>query len=203
MMSEKPAKTKKRLFAALRITLLAVVAIVIGINVYLWNARSLMGNNMPMPFGYGCAVVLSGSMEPALKVDDLIFVKKQDDFEVGDIVVFEDEGSLTVHRLIAIDGETAVTKGDANNVADEPISRERIVGCLCGRIPKMGVVTRALKTPVGIILLLGGALLLVELSFRNDRKAGDEKVEQLKAEIRKLREEQENEEGGAAVETEE
>ena len=190
-MAEKPAKTKKRLFAVVRITLLAVVAVVLGVNVYLWNARSLMGNTMPMPFGYGCAVVLSGSMEPALQLDDLIFVKAQEDCAVGDVVVFQDGASLTVHRLIAIDEQTAVTKGDANNVADEPISRDRIVGRLCGRIPKMGVVTRALKTPVGVIALLGGALLLAEISFRNDRKEGDEKVEQLKAEIRKLREEQE------------
>lgn len=194
MRVEKNSK-KKIWFAVLRFVLLAFVAVVVGVNVYLWNARSLMGNTMPMPFGYGCAVVLSGSMEPALEIDDLIFVKKQDDFEVDDIVVFQDGGSLTVHRLLSIDGETAVTKGDANNVADEPISTSQLIGCVVGRLPKMGVVTRFLKTPVGVLLLLGGALLLTELSFRNDRKDGDEKVEQLKAEIRRLREEQEREEG--------
>lgn len=200
MMSEKSAKKKKLLFSVLRITLLTMVAVVIGVNIYLWNARSLMGNSMPMPFGYGCAVVLSGSMEPALQIDDLIFVKKQDDFTVGDIVVFQDGDSLTVHRLLSIDGESAVTKGDANNVSDEPIATEQLIGCVVGRLPKMGIVTRFLKTPVGVLLLLGGALLLTEMSFRTDRKAGDEKVEQLKAEIRRLRKEQE---GGAQNGTEE
>ena len=43
-----------------------------GINVYLWNASSLAGNAMPMPFGFGMAVVLSGSMEPVLSVNDLL-----------------------------------------------------------------------------------------------------------------------------------
>jgi len=61
-------------------------------------------------------------------------------------------------------------------------------------------VTRFLKTPVGVLLLLGGALLLTEMSFRSEHKEGDQKVEQLKAEIRRLREEQE---GGAQSETEE
>jgi len=190
-MSEKPAKTKKRLFALLRIVLLTVVAVVIGVNVYLWNARSLMGNSLPMPFGIGAAVVLSGSMEPALQVDDLIFVKAQDDFEVGEIVVFQDGGSLTVHRLITIDEQTAVTKGDANNAQDDPIAVEQLIGCVVGRLPKMGIVTRFLKTPVGVLLLLGGALLLTEMSFRSEHKEGDRKVEQLKEEIRRLREEQE------------
>ena len=199
-MAGKPAKTKKRLFAVLRIARMAVVAVVIGVNVYLWNARSLMGNTMPMPFGYGCAVVLSGSMEPVLQVDDLIFVKAQEDFQVGDIVVFQDGASLTVHRLIFIDEQTAVTKGDANNAEDEPIAADQLIGCVVGRLSKMGIVTRFLKTPVGVLLLLGGALLLTEMSFRSEHKEGDQKVEQLKAEIRRLREEQE---GGAQNETEE
>lgn len=193
-MHKKPIGKKKMVLTALRIVLLAAVAVVIGVNVYLWNARSLMGNTMPMPFGYGCAVVLSGSMEPTLEIDDLIFVKKQDSFQPDDIVVFRDGASLTVHRLLSIDSETAITKGDANNVADEPIAVEQIVGCVVGRLPKMGVVTRFLKTPAGVLLLLGGALLLTELSFRKDRQAGDEKVEQLKEEIRRLRQEQAQEE---------
>jgi len=177
--------TKKKVYAVLRIVLLTVVAVVIGVNVYLWNARTLGGNSLPMPFGVGAAVVLSGSMEPALQIDDLIFVKKQDSFTVGDIVVFQDGGSLTVHRLLAYDGETAVTKGDANNTADDPIPATAIVGRICGRVPQLGKVTRVLKTPVGVVVLLGGALLLMEMSFRNDRKEGDEAVEQLKAEIQK------------------
>ena len=194
-MREKKNGKKKTILAVLRVAVLAAVAVVLGVNVYLWNARSLMGNTMPMPFGYGCAVVLSGSMEPTLNIDDLIFVKEQDSFQPGDIVVFQDGGSLTVHRLLSIDGETALTKGDANNVADEPISTEQLVGCVVGRLPKMGTVTRFLKTPAGVLLLLGGALLLTEMSFRSDRREGDEKVEQLKAEIRRLREEQAQEEG--------
>jgi len=198
-MTGKHIKKPRALFTVLRICLLVFVALVIGVNVYLWNAKSLMGNTMPMPFGYGCAVVLSGSMEPTLQIDDLIFVKAQDSFAVDDIVVFEDNGSLIVHRLQSIDEDYAITKGDANNVADDPIAAEQIIGCVVGHLPKMGIVTRFLKTPVGVLLLLGGALLLTEMSFRNDREAGDEKGEQLKAEIRKLRAEQE---GGVRNESE-
>lgn len=193
-MQTKPRTKKKILTTVLRLCLLAFVAIVLGVNVYLWNARSLVGSAMPMPFGYGSAVVLSGSMEPTLKIDDLIFVKAQDSYEVDDIVVFQDGQNLTVHRLISIDEKTAITKGDANNVADEPITPDRIVGKVCGRIPFVGVVARALKTPVGVVILLGGALLLAEISYRNEKKEGSEQVEQLKKEIRKLRQEQDEEE---------
>ena len=75
---------------------------------------------------------------------------------------------------------------------EHPVNR--IIGAVYGRIPVMGAVTRFLKTPVGIAVLLGGALLLAEMSYRNERKEGDEKVELLKEEIRRLRQEQEEEE---------
>ena len=193
-MQRQPRTKKKILTKVLRLCLLAFVAVVLGVNVYLWNARSLVGSTMPMPFGYGTAVVLSGSMEPNLNIDDLIFVKEQDSYEVNDIVVFQDGQSLTVHRLLSIDDKTAITKGDANNVADDPITPDRIIGKVIGRIPYVGMIARALKTPVGIAVLLGGALLLTEISYRNEKKEGSEQVEQLKEEIRKLRREQEEEE---------
>lgn len=189
---QRSPKNKKILSSIFRVGLLAFAGIFLGVNVYLWNARSLVGNSIPMPFGYGCAVVLSGSMEPTLMVDDLIIVREEGDYQVGDIVVFQDGASLTVHRLISLEEGIAVTQGDANNAADDPIPTESFVGVVCGRVPKLGAVARVLKSPVGVVTLLGGALLLAETSYRSERKEGDVKVEQLKEEIRRLRKEQED-----------
>ena len=50
----------------IRIIVLVVCGTVLGVNVYLANANSLIGNKLPMPFGCGAAVVLSGSMEPEM-----------------------------------------------------------------------------------------------------------------------------------------
>ena len=90
----------------LRTLFLIVVSLVLGINIYSWNAKSLTGNVLPMPFGYGGAVVLSGSMEPTIAVDELIIVKAEDGYEVGDIVVYQAGRILVVHRIVALDGET-------------------------------------------------------------------------------------------------
>ena len=49
----------KKVKTALRVAVLVLVSLVLGINVYLWNARSLTGNALPMPFGYGAALVLT------------------------------------------------------------------------------------------------------------------------------------------------
>lgn len=184
----------KRRTGALRLLVLALAGVVLGVNLYLWNANTIVGNRLPMPFGYGAAVVLSGSMEPTLSVNDLILVKESESCEVGDIVVYQSGETLIVHRVIAVDGETVTTQGDANSVADEPISLEAVKGVVIARIPLAGGPVRALKTPAGTIILLAAAFLLNERSIRRERQADEEELDSIRAEIRRLKEEKEEEE---------
>lgn len=180
----------KRIKGALRTLFLVAVALVLGVNVYLWNARSLMGNALPMPFGYGAAVVLSGSMEPTFSTGDLILVKESKDFQVDDIVVYQTGSVLVVHRIVQIDGDTAITQGDANNVTDEPIQLTAIKGTVLGHIPCLGTLVRLLKTPAVTFALVAAAIAMVEFSFRKEKEKGDDELERIKEEIRKLKEEQ-------------
>lgn len=155
----------------LRYVVLIVLSLLLGFNVYLLSARNIAGNQMPMPFGIGSAVVQSGSMEPTYYKGDLLFVKEKSSYSVGDVVVYQSENILVVHRIIALDGETVITQGDANNAPDEPFSATHIKGCVVGRIPCVGNVIDFLKTPFGILLLIGCAVALTELSFLRERKA--------------------------------
>ncbi len=183
-------KGKKTKSALLRRLALAVLGLILGINVYLANARGLAGNPMPMPFGFGAAVVLSGSMEPALEVNDVIIVRETDSCQVGDIVVYQSGKSLIVHRVVAKDGESIITQGDANNVADAPIALCAIKGKVAARIPAVGRIVKVLKTPAGILTVLLAAFALTELSFRREKDRDEKELEAIKAEIRRLKEEQ-------------
>ena len=112
----------------IRLVCFVICGAVLGINLYLFNANRLLGNQLPMPFGYGGAVVLSGSMEPRLSVGDFIIVQETSEINENDIVVFQEHSSLVVHRVIAIDGTAVTTQGDANNVADSPVDVSAIKG---------------------------------------------------------------------------
>lgn len=191
-MSDTPKRKKKLLPAILRVCVISLAAVVLGVNIYNWNAKSLTGNVLPMPFGYGGAVVLSGSMEPAILTDELIIVKAEDSYAEGDIVVYQSGKMLVVHRLVAIDGESAVTRGDANNTDDAPIELSQIKGRVIYHIPRVGVLVRLLKTPVATVILLAAAVLSVELSYRKEKEKKSEELERIKAEIRRLKEEQES-----------
>lgn len=174
----------------LRIFLLGICGAVLGINIYLANAVTLGGNQLPMPFGYGAAVVLSGSMEPEFSKGDLIFVKETETYAENDIVVFQTGNILIVHRIIAIDGETITTKGDSNNVADEPIPVSAVRGKVLFRIPFVGKIVGFLKTPIEMIGMIAAAIALIEIPRRKEKKKDDEERKQIIAEIKRLKEEQ-------------
>ncbi len=176
-------------FPVVRYLILGILAAIIGMNVFALNASRLAGNAVPMPFGFGASVVLSGSMEPALSVGDLLIVREQDDYGIGDIVVYQSGSTPVVHRITDISGETVTTRGDANNVHDEPFPISMVKGEVIAVIPFVGSLIWALKSPAGIVVTLAAAVLLVELSFRSGKAEKEEEKEKLKAEIRALMEE--------------
>ena len=175
-----------------RILLLCVCGAILGLNLYLANANRLMHDQMPMPFGYGAAVVLSGSMEPEFSAGDLIIVREQESYTLRDIVVFQSGGSLVVHRIVDIADGLITTRGDANQADDAPVEASAIKGKVISIIPWMGNLARILKTPAATIILLVAAVLMLESSFRKEKRKKAADVEQLKAEIRKLRTETEH-----------
>lgn len=174
----------------LRTLLIIFVSLVVGFNLYTWNAQSLMGNTLPMPFGYGAAVVLTGSMEPTIHVNDVILVAEQPTYAENEIAVYQSGSILVVHRILDITDGMVTTKGDANNAPDAPIELSAVKGKVVGVIPGVGGIVKILKTPTATAIMLVGAVLLLEASFRKEKKKGDDQLEKIKEEIRKLKDEQ-------------
>ena len=184
----------KKIKTALRILVIVFVSLVVGVNLYSWNARSLMGNALPMPMGYGAAVVLTGSMEPTIMADDLIIVAKKADYAVDEVVVYQSGSILVVHRIIDITDGMVTTQGDANSAADEAVEMTAIKGKVIATVPMLGNLARLLKTPAATIVLLAGAVVMLEASFRKEKQKSDDNIEKIKAEIRRLKEEQKDNE---------
>lgn len=170
--------------------LLILCGAVLGINLYQANAGKLLGNPLPMPLGFGSAVVLSSSMEPELSRGDLLFVTEEEHYRLNDVVVYQDGSILVVHRIIAVNGNTVTTKGDANNAADPEITVDAIKGRVAFAVPVLGSVVEFLKTPVGTILVILCAVILVELPRRREKQKDDAEREKILEEIRLLRQQQ-------------
>lgn len=171
----------------IRITLLVLVSLIIGVNVYSINASRLGGNAVPMPFGVGATVVLSGSMEPHLSTGDLLLLVERESYSVRDVVVFQDGRTAVVHRIISMDEQEIITKGDANNAPDEPITREQIKGEVVLAIPLIGYAVNLIKTPVGTIVILLLAVWLLNRSFHKEKEKDNDKMDEIRREIERLK----------------
>lgn len=172
-----------------RSVILIVAGFILGLNIYFANASSLLGNKLPMPFGYGMANVLSGSMEPTFSKGALLIVKDTKDVKVGDIVVYQSQNELIVHRIVSLNKNVVVTKGDANNVSDVPFDKSLIRGKVVCWISYLGGFVSFLKNPIVGVLIFILAFVLMEKSFQKQRDVDDEELEKIKEEIRRLKEE--------------
>lgn len=93
------------------------------------------------------AVVSSWSMEPTIHVGDLIIIVSGENYVPGDIVIYQGgiDKKLIVHRLIQIEGRQYVTKGDANQYRDFPISPSQVRGKVALIVPYLGVIKLAVE----------------------------------------------------------
>lgn len=86
---------------------------------------------IPKLFGYNPLVVISGSMEPTLKVGGLLYYEEIDinDFKEKDILVYELKDHIISHRVVEHLDNGFITKGDANNSYDSSIvSNTQVLG---------------------------------------------------------------------------
>lgn len=151
------------------ITLL--MALLLMCNLYLIVIGRLTQAECPTIFGYSTAVIVSGSMEPALSVDDLILSHAQDSYVEGDIITFHSGSSLTTHRIAEVTEAGYITRGDANNAADlEVVPQDAVVGRVVGRVSHVGSVLAFLKTPLGMLLLFLAGILIIESPFLFQRR---------------------------------
>ncbi len=123
----------------------------------------------PIPgTNFDLRVVQSGSMEPAIKMGSVVFIRPTDSIESGDIITYRRPGqdTPTTHRVIKISTENSqtlyTTKGDANEVRDmESVTENMILGQVSLTVPYVGHGINSARTPVGFALLIIVPALLI------------------------------------------
>lgn len=132
------------------------------------------------------SVVRGNSMYPYIEDHDAVLVMPVEPGELkqGDVVVFPDpeqEGFNIVHRIVSIEEREgrlyAITKGDANPVADPfPVSLNRVFGKVRTVVPMGGAFLEFFHSPQGFLLcvLIPFALLILYmLAQRYKEKVGE------------------------------
>jgi len=107
-------------------------------RIWLWFVVGCLAVTLvPMLFGWRPYVIQSGSMEPRIKVGDIVLASPNHNPAqlLGHVTVFQDPDfpntdRMKTHRVIRIDKDgLLVTKGDANQSADSvPVSLDKVAG---------------------------------------------------------------------------
>jgi len=163
-------KKKKKLSSLLKkvsefIVILCIIIFLI--NLILWdtsNSKISIFNKV------GVAIVVSDSMEPVLSVNDLIMTKKQESYSVGDIIVYKSNNELIIHRIVRVDQEKIVTKGDANDYEDKPINLNKVCGKLNFSIPNVGAIVSFFKSKYGIFSVITLVICMFIYSCNDELK---------------------------------
>ena len=158
------------------ILMYSILVMLIGVGILLaafYIDFKFKTKNLETPL-YGAYVIVSGSMEPLIKIKDAVLIKRVDsdnELKQGDVVTYRATdptyyGILITHRIVDIKEENGkkiyVTKGDHNETVDRsPIDFNQITGKVVMRIPKIGYIKYFLVSSYGWIIAIVIPSLLV------------------------------------------
>lgn len=160
-----------------RTAAISMLAFILVCNVYFIAAKAVTGEHATL-FGWSAAVVISGSMSPTIEVDDMVIIHRQASYECGDIIMYKDGKSFVTHRVVEVTENGYITKGDANNTTDQPISADRAVGKTVLVIPKVGRFSAVAQTPLGmcVLVLVGlGLVMATDIKEKIRKRFADTK----------------------------
>lgn len=138
----------------------SLLSILVVFSLYTVVVTQLLKKDYVNIFGYTYFIVASGSMSGTIEVNDIIIVKINDDYDVKDIITYNNNGSFITHRVERIEDEKVITRGDVNNLEDDPVPKDKIIG----RVVLIISFSTLLKVSAGIILLI---VILIILNFEN------------------------------------
>lgn len=129
---------------------------------------------LPEMIGFHMYHVISGSMEPTIKVGSLLYVREENVEEIKeeDIIAFYssvEEGSIITHRVVKnnIVSGAFRTKGDVNDTEDPtPVPYENFIGKVVLTIPYIGQLLTVMtsfygKIAAACVVLMGVVLNLI------------------------------------------
>ena len=122
-------------------------------------------------FGYSIFSTETGSMSPTIKIGDIVIVKIGEQVQEEDIITYKKDNSFITHRIIEIDGESIIAKGDNNNTQDEAITQDAIIGKVVFIINDVEV-WKNVFSDINVIIpiIITVVLLVILVSYKNGKK---------------------------------
>ncbi len=146
-------------------------------------SKFILKDNLIKIFGKSAVIVTTGSMEPEINAGDLVIISDKEYYKVGDIITYQDdEGFLITHRIIEINQNTFIAKGDANNLSDEENSNNNIKGKVIYNSKILGNFVLYYLKPIVVIyvvLFIGVNLYFIIIKINSKNTINDNTEEKI------------------------
>ena len=165
-------KVVKKIFRWIFDIILFIILAIALIMAYNHVQVNIRGNTYTTMLGYSAFEVATGSMSNTIEIGDVILVKliePNEPVSENEIVVFTQDTTLVTHRIIKINGDQIITKGDANNKEDDQITRKQIIGKVVKIIPNVKMWKEIILTPK-VLIPSSISILLLWIFFSYDKE---------------------------------
>src|SRR5574344_1621425 len=102
-------KVVKVILGILKTIFIVICIAIIIVCGCLFYQQKILKPKLPSIFCYPMASVISGAMLPSIEVGDLVVVRANATYDVGDVVMYKRSGVNVVHRVVSIGVDTVVT----------------------------------------------------------------------------------------------
>lgn len=150
----------KYILKIFKIFFVLIFILLILLNLVLLFSKFVLKKEYPDILGYSYFEVLTGSMRNEINISDIVIVKSQANYQVGDIITYKSKNYVVTHRVVKVEENILVTKGDANNISDEPIYKNQVIGKVVHKIEKAGIYIKVF-TDIKVIILMFIIIMLI------------------------------------------
>lgn len=130
-------------------------------------------------FGYSILSAETGSMSPTIEKGDIIIIKIGDEIKENDIITYKQENVLITHRVEKIEDDIIIAKGDYNNVQDESIKKNQVIGKAVFIINNVEI-WKKVFTDINVVVPIIITIILFIIMVSYKEKTGDKNVRQEK-----------------------
>ncbi len=163
---------------------LTIVMLILIVYGWMFVEIKLMLKSYPELFGYIFYLQEEGDMSPQFEPQDVILVKKGEEYQSGDIVLYFDskDSKYKIHNVVSKDSTKTVTKCAMCDENNEPVSNDNIVGKAVGKVMFMGAIVSFFSQKIVLILfaIVGVTFLVVSQYFEYKPKKVVEKITEVK-----------------------
>lgn len=188
MMQDKISKTLKivrNIIIDLIIVLLGIIAIIAISSFIQLNVQKKEYTNI---LGYSLFSTQTGSMSPTIEKGDIVIVKlENEDIKENDIITYKKDNSFITHRVVSIEGDSIIAKGDNNNTVDEPIKKDAVVGKSVFIINNVEI-WKKVFTDINVIIPVVVTIILfvILISYKEKTEIDGQKTEKKEIDQKKI-----------------